>query len=333
MVSVFVGHDLFGFPYKNIIYTRHLGFGILQNVFLALQCFGACQIQQRIAVVKQRSRGNDFVGVAVHEETEIPVMPVGIENDGVKNDHVIQCLDIFLAQRCVECPDGFHPAAADNSSHRHEGNIFAGEQLTGGAQGLLPAGDGIVDGVDFQNFGNLGGVELGVRLEPGVGGALGTAFVEADDAALSAPAFWKHAARGKLRAGGQDGAGAAKAGKGNLPQHAAEPVVIEIEFLKAAGEIRFGHPVAIVQAQSFGDLQHIHWAIQTQSHGAEKIVHICPVARDGSVTNPGFQAGRTDFCQIQWEQLPAGFVYGQNLNIRLRTALGRKGNQRRIKMF
>ena len=68
MASVFMGHDLFGFPYEIIVYTGHLGFGILQNVFLALQGFGACQIQQRIAVVKQRSRGNDPVGVAVHKK-------------------------------------------------------------------------------------------------------------------------------------------------------------------------------------------------------------------------------------------------------------------------
>ena len=98
MVSVFMGHDLFGFPYEVIVYTGHLGFGILQNVCLALQGFGTCQIQQRIAVVKQRSRGYDPVGVAVHEETEIPVVPVSIENHGVKNDHVVQCLHILLAQ-------------------------------------------------------------------------------------------------------------------------------------------------------------------------------------------------------------------------------------------
>ena len=97
MISMFVDHDLFVFSYEIIIYTRHLRFGILQNVFLALEGFGACQIQQRIAVVKQRSRGNDFVGVAVHEEAEIPVMPVGIENHGAKHNHVIQCLHVLLA--------------------------------------------------------------------------------------------------------------------------------------------------------------------------------------------------------------------------------------------
>ena len=98
MVPVFMGHDLLGFSDEIIVHAWHLGFGILQNVFLALEGFGACQIQQRIAVVKQRSRCNDLIGVAVHEETEIPVVPVSIKNDGVKNDHVIQCLDIFLAQ-------------------------------------------------------------------------------------------------------------------------------------------------------------------------------------------------------------------------------------------
>lgn len=98
MISVLVGHDLFGFLYEIIVHAWHLGFGIFQNVFLALQGFGACQIQQRIAVVKQRSRGDDLVGVAVHEETEIPVVPVSIENDGVKNDHVVQRFHIRLAQ-------------------------------------------------------------------------------------------------------------------------------------------------------------------------------------------------------------------------------------------
>ena len=97
MVPVFVGHDLPGFPYEIIVYTGHLGFGILQNVFLALQGFGACQIQQRIAVVKQRSRCNDLIGVAVHEETEISVVPVGIENHGAKRNHVIQCFHVLLA--------------------------------------------------------------------------------------------------------------------------------------------------------------------------------------------------------------------------------------------
>ena len=84
MISVLMGHDHFGFPYEIIVHAGHLGFGILQNVFLALQGFGACQIQQCIAVVKQRSRGDNLVGVAVHQETEISVVPVSIENHGVK---------------------------------------------------------------------------------------------------------------------------------------------------------------------------------------------------------------------------------------------------------
>ena len=90
MISMFVDHDLFVFSYEIIIYTRHLRFGILQNVFLALEGFGACQIQQR-------SRGNDLVGVAVHEEAKIPIVPVGIENHGAKHNHVIQCLHVLLA--------------------------------------------------------------------------------------------------------------------------------------------------------------------------------------------------------------------------------------------
>lgn len=97
MVSMFVGHDLLGFPYEIIVYTGHLDFGILQNVSLTLQGFGTCQIQQRIAVVKQRGWRNDLVGMAVHKETEIPVVPVGIENHGIKNDHVIQCFHKCLA--------------------------------------------------------------------------------------------------------------------------------------------------------------------------------------------------------------------------------------------
>ena len=97
MISVLMGHDLFGFPYEIIVHAWHLGFGILQNVFLALESFGACQIQQRITVVKQRSRCNDLIGVAVHEETEISVVPVGIENHGAKRNHVIQCFHALLA--------------------------------------------------------------------------------------------------------------------------------------------------------------------------------------------------------------------------------------------
>ena len=97
MISVRVGHDLFCFPYEIIVHAWHLGFGILQNVFLALQGFGSCQIHQRIAVVKQRSRCNDLIGVTVHEETEIPVVPVGIENHGAKRNHVIQCFHVLLA--------------------------------------------------------------------------------------------------------------------------------------------------------------------------------------------------------------------------------------------
>ena len=98
MVPVFMGHDLLGFSDEIIVHAWHLRFGVLQNVFLALQGFGACQIQQRIAVVKQRSRCNDLVGEAVHEETEIPVVSVSIENHGIKNDHVIQCFYKCLAQ-------------------------------------------------------------------------------------------------------------------------------------------------------------------------------------------------------------------------------------------
>ena len=36
MISVLMGHDLSGFPYEIIVYAWHLGFGILQDVFLAL---------------------------------------------------------------------------------------------------------------------------------------------------------------------------------------------------------------------------------------------------------------------------------------------------------
>ena len=71
-------------------------------------------------------------------------------------------------------------------------------------------------GIKFQSLGNLCSVELGVGLEPGVGCTLCAAFVQANDTALSAPAFGEHTVGGKLRAGSHPGhLIASVAGKGD----------------------------------------------------------------------------------------------------------------------
>ena len=123
--------------------------------------------------------------------------------------------------------------------------------------------------MDAEDLRDLGRIEFGIWLETRVGGAFRAAFVKTDDSFFPTPAFGQHAVRGEFRTGGNAAGpmGTAVARESDLTEYAAESVVEEVALLKGSVETFFGHPVAIVEGEAFGETDDIHRAIWAQPHG------------------------------------------------------------------
>ena len=86
---VFLGHYFFCRLKEIIVHTGNHRFGIGLQVFQRCQRIPACEVEQRIAVVKERRRGHDLVGFVVHQEAEVSEMPVGVADHRIKNQHTV----------------------------------------------------------------------------------------------------------------------------------------------------------------------------------------------------------------------------------------------------
>ena len=276
-----------------LIGSREQGIGVLLELFRAGQELGPGKVEQGIAVIEERGRGNDLVRGIVDQEAEVAEVPVGVVDDGVEHDHIPQGLEIFRALFLIKRLYRPEATVGHQASHRHEGNIPAGEKLTSRAKLALPLGQPVVNGIDAHGLGHLGGVVFRVGFEAGVGRAGGAALVQLHLAIDPAPALGQHAVGGQLRGGNQRGADAAAvAGKRDQAQDAAEPIFIQIVLVERPGEAVLYDPIAVVQGQPLADGDDGHGPVDAQSAACQQRVDIGAVLGDGALLNPAAQALR-----------------------------------------
>ena len=181
-VLALVGQDLSCFADKVVVDTGHLGLGVFQEALLVLQGIGSREVEEAVSVVEEGRRRDNPVGAAVHQEPEISVMPIRIEDQGVEEDHVVQGAGESPAHAIIVFPDRLHAASPDNAPHGHEGAVHAGEELASGAEDAFPAGETVWHGVHAEDPRDLAGVEFGIGLVTGIGGAHRAALEEEDPA-------------------------------------------------------------------------------------------------------------------------------------------------------
>ena len=151
-------------------------------------------------MIKERRWPKQRVALRVHKKTEISQMSVRIEDDGVKNDHVLQRVPEVLPKGAVVVQNSLHAPALHDLAHRHERDVLAREKLASGAQGAFPACERVGDGMNAKYLSYLPGVEFGVGLVARVRGTLCAALVEENPAILASPALAEHAVGCELRA-------------------------------------------------------------------------------------------------------------------------------------
>lgn len=78
-----------------LISSREQGIGVLLELLRAGHELGLGKVEQGIAVIEERGRGNDLVRGVVDQEAEVTEVPVGIVDDGVGHDHIPQDLEVF----------------------------------------------------------------------------------------------------------------------------------------------------------------------------------------------------------------------------------------------
>lgn len=276
-----------------LIGAREQGIGVLLELFRAGHELGPGKVEQGIAMVEERSRGDDPVRGVVDQEAEVAEVPVGIVDDGVEHDHIPQGLEVFRTQFLIKRLHGPEAAMGHQASHGHEGHIPAGEQLAGRAKLALPPGQAVVDGVDAHGLGHLCGIVFGIRLEAGIGRAGGAALVQLYLAIDPAPALGQHAVGGQFRGRNQRGTDAAAvAGKRDQAQDAAEPVIIQIVLVERPGEAVLHDPIAVVQGQPLADGDDGHGPVDAQPAAGQQRVDISAVLGDGALLYPAAQALR-----------------------------------------
>lgn len=267
--------------------------GIFPQLIRAGHVLCPGEVEQGIAVVEQRSRGDDPVGGIVDQKAEITEVLVGIVDDGIKHDHIPQGLEILRSLLFVERPHGVKSAVRHQASDGHKGDILAGKQVAGGTKLTLPLGEAVADGVDAHGFGDLGSIVFRIRFVAGIGCAGGAAFIQLHFAIYPAPALGQHAVGGEFRAGIQRGPpAAAVACERDQAEHAAEPILVQIILVKSAVEAVLHDPVAVVQGQALADGDDRHGAVDVQAALGQQRVDIRAVLRDGAPLNPPAQAFR-----------------------------------------
>lgn len=276
-----------------LIGSREQGIGVFLELFRAGHELGPGKVEKGIAVVEERSWGNDLVRGVVDQEAEVAEVPVGVVDDGIEHDHIPQGLEVFRAHFLIKRLHGSEAAVGHQASHGHEGNIPADEKLAGRAKLALPLGQAVVNGVDAHGLGHLGGIIFGIGLEASVGRAGGATLVQLHLAVDPAPALGQHAVGGQLRGGNQRGADAAAvAGERDQAQDAAEPVFIQIVLIERPGKAVLHDPIAVVQGKPLANGDDGHGPVDAQSATSQQRAHIGAVLGDGALLYPAAQALR-----------------------------------------
>ena len=138
LVVILSVHVFSGCLNKVAVGTRGKCVHILLKQLRILQILFPRKIEQRIAVIKERSRAGNRVGGIIDHQAKVSEMPVGIAYYRIEYQHISERLNICLAELliiikyrrkaslCYDVPDG------------HIGVILAGEQLAGGTKDTFP---------------------------------------------------------------------------------------------------------------------------------------------------------------------------------------------------
>ena len=70
-------------------------------------------------MVKQWSRLFDLIGLVVDQHPEIAVVAIRVADDGVKDDHILQCVHKRFSQGIIIRFDRWHPALFHKLPNRH----------------------------------------------------------------------------------------------------------------------------------------------------------------------------------------------------------------------
>ena len=89
---VFWCQNLFGCSQKIIVADRKQGARVIRDGLIGDQVIASGVIKERIAVVKQGSRGNDMIGFIIYKETKVPKVAICIEDQSIQYQHIIQGL-------------------------------------------------------------------------------------------------------------------------------------------------------------------------------------------------------------------------------------------------
>ena len=121
-----------------IVYAGEQRFDIVLQSGIVRQCVRTGKVEQGIAVVKQRSRGQDCVGSVIDQYAEIAKVTVCIADHRVKDQHLIQRVHKFRPQLFIIPSDGFHTTPGNKMSDREVSVLLTGKKLAGGAEDTFP---------------------------------------------------------------------------------------------------------------------------------------------------------------------------------------------------
>ena len=216
---------------------------ILELVVLRILGYGLRK--EAVAVVEDRRKTRELVDVVVDKKAEIAEMPVGIENDRVKEEdvgktHVLTCL---LAVEHIPCSE--------------EACLVARKERTRRAEPVLELREVVGNVRQFHRRGNLRGVVFGERLvADGVAVlekaavVVSTALVEQHLSIQPPPALAEIAVRRILRRSrGVAYARALVAGKGHGRNRCRKRIVVKVRRRPLFGRIVLNDPMHIVKRQ------------------------------------------------------------------------------------
>ena len=115
---------------KEVVVTHGtLGFSEFEEDLLILHFFVGGVVEQRVAVIEQRSWTSQSICPGIYEETKISKVSVGIGDDGIEDEHIFQRIHVLRPKRFVILDDSLHPTALHDISNRNEGQFFTGDTL------------------------------------------------------------------------------------------------------------------------------------------------------------------------------------------------------------
>ena len=223
-------------------------------------------------------------------------MPVGVAHQRVEDHHVAERLIELVAQLLQFVSDLGKFLLREAAVNRHKGMVDVREKFAGAAQRSLPFRQFVGNVVQSHCLGDLGCVELRIRLVAGVRRAGTAAFVEQDLPADTPPALAQVPVGGELRRRRKRARPhTSESGPGDQRQRLVEAVLIEVVVLELAVEAIRHDPVAVVHGEPHAQLDDAEDVVVVQSVDGEDLVHELAVAGNDAGLQPVEQTPVGDF--------------------------------------